>query len=45
MAYIFLAVPVFVVSYSIYRMIKKKTLPSNRQAPFDDLMQGKSKKE
>jgi len=43
MGYVFTAIVLFVVFYSIYRIITSGKLPSNNYTPFDDLAEGKKK--
>lgn len=45
MAYIFIAVVVFAVSFAIVKAIRKRRLPSNNYTPFDDLEMGRSDKD
>jgi hypothetical protein len=42
MAYIFIGVVVFAVSFSIIKAIKKRKLPSNNYTPFEDIEMGRS---
>lgn len=45
MAYLFTAIVVFAVGYSIFKAIKKRKLPGNNYTPFDDITTGKSEKD
>ncbi|WP_339148525.1 MULTISPECIES: hypothetical protein [unclassified Sutcliffiella] len=45
MAYIFIGVVVFAVSFSIIKAIKKRKLPSNNYTPFEDIEMGRSDKD
>lgn len=45
MEYFFIAFVVFGVSFSIFKTIRKRKLPSNNYTPFDDITMGKSDKE
>ncbi|MCC3356073.1 FeoB-associated Cys-rich membrane protein [Bacillus sp. REN16] len=42
MIYIFLAIIVGAVSLSIFKIIRKKKLPSNEFTPFDDITMGRT---
>ncbi|MEW8969106.1 hypothetical protein [Mesobacillus jeotgali] len=45
MGYVFTAIVLFVVFYSIYKIITSGKLPSNNYTPFDDLAEGKKKED
>lgn len=40
MAYIYTLFVIFVIGFVIYRMFKKKSTPSNRYKPYDDITTG-----
>lgn len=40
MAYVYTLVVIFVIGFVIYRMIMKKSTPSNHYTPFDDMTMG-----
>ncbi|MGN7299466.1 DUF3951 domain-containing protein [Ferdinandcohnia sp. SAFN-114] len=41
MAYVYTLFVISVIGFVIYRMIKKKSTPSNRYTPYDDITMGK----
>ncbi|MBS4174396.1 OadG family protein [Bacillus sp. FJAT-49736] len=41
MGYVFLALIIIVIGFTLFKMIKKKSLPSNQYTPYDDIMFGK----
>ncbi|WP_099353203.1 DUF3951 domain-containing protein [Fredinandcohnia onubensis] len=41
MAYIYTLFVISVIGFIIYRTIKKKSTPSNRYTPYDDITMGK----
>jgi Protein of unknown function (DUF3951) len=41
MAYIYTLLVISVIGFVIYRLIKKKSTPSNRYTPYDDIIMGK----
>jgi hypothetical protein len=43
MGYFFTAIVLFVVFYSIFKIIRNGKLPSSNFTPFDDLTEGKKK--
>jgi hypothetical protein len=45
MGYILIAIILSVVFYSIYKIITSGKLPSNNYTPFDDIAEGKVKKD
>ncbi|WP_160118438.1 hypothetical protein [Bacillus sp. V59.32b] len=45
MVYLFNAIVVFAVGYSIFKMIRTRKLPSNNYTPYDDITMGKSEKD
>jgi hypothetical protein len=45
MGYIFTAIILFAVFYSIYKVIRSGKLPSNNYTPFDDIAEGKVDKD
>lgn len=45
MGYVFTAIVLFVVFYSIFNMIRSGKMPSNNYTPFDDLAEGKKKED
>ncbi|MGV2940208.1 hypothetical protein AB5I83_11495 [Mesobacillus sp. LC4] len=45
MGYVFTAIVLFVVFYSIFKMIRSGKMPSNNYTPFDDLAEGKKKED
>jgi len=40
MAYVYTILIIFVVGFVCYRMIKKKSTPSNKFTPYDDITMG-----
>ncbi|MET1180785.1 DUF3951 domain-containing protein [Peribacillus simplex] len=40
MTYVFSLFIIFVIGFVCYRMIKKKSIPSNRYTPYDDITMG-----
>lgn len=40
MAYVYTLFIIFVIGFIIYRMIKKKSTPSNNYTPYDDITMG-----
>ena len=45
MGYVFTAIVLIAVIYSIYKVILHGKLPSNNYTPFDDLAEGKADKD
>jgi hypothetical protein len=41
MAYVYTFLLISVLGFTIYRIIKNKSLPSNRYTPYDDITMGK----
>lgn len=41
MAYVYTLFVISIIGFVIYRMIKKKSTPSNRYTPYDDITMGK----
>ncbi|MEH7346688.1 hypothetical protein V7122_22835 [Bacillus sp. JJ1532] len=42
MAYIFSAIIMLALAFTIYKITRKRKLPSNNYTPFDDITEGKS---
>jgi hypothetical protein len=40
MSYVYTVFIIFVIGFIVYRMIKKKSTPSNRYTPYDDITMG-----